>query len=104
MVDLARVRRHIKSNRTDRFELISGPETMDINQEFWTWVVAYTQNLRRFRRVGPEPETWERLAAIARAEWKAIYTRNGWPEESEGVPGIAPLQEADLAPDGGEHP
>jgi len=32
MVDLAQARRHIKSNRTDRFEIISGPETMDINE------------------------------------------------------------------------
>ncbi len=45
---------------------LSADQMMDVNEEFWKWVVAYTQNVRRFRRVGPEPETFVRLAAIAR--------------------------------------
>lgn len=70
-------------------------QTVDVNEEYWKWVVAYTQSLRRFRRVGPEPEKLGRLAAIARTEWKAVCARNGWPEEPESIPGLAPLDETD---------
>jgi len=70
-------------------------QTMDVNERFWKWVVAYTQNLRRLRMVGPEPETFGRLTAVARAEWKATCARNGWLEEPEGLPGLVPLDEPD---------
>lgn len=73
-------------------------QTMGVNEEFWNWVVAYTQNLRRLRRVGPEPETFGRLATIARVEWKAVCARNGWLEVPEDIPGLAPLDGTDLGP------
>lgn len=82
----------VLAQRTGRLTV---DQTMDVNEEFWKWVVAYTQNLRRFRQVGPEPEMFGRLATIARTEWQGVCTRNGWPEEPEAVPGLVPLDEPD---------
>lgn len=72
---------------------LSVDDIMEINASYYTWVAAFSSNLRRFRKVGPEHDALIELTKVARAHTKRVSERNGWPEPVDSIPGVATLQD-----------
>ena len=76
-----------------RSEPLTVDSVLEISHDFHLWVAAFTQNLRRFRKIGPDADALAKLTDLVVSGTAKLAARNAWPLPPDHIPGVGLLDE-----------